>query len=78
MAKYDMLICTRLMGETPEEMVASMSKAIEEGAQIAELKLHSMYSIEDVKKVIKGRLLPLMVSFRCSLFYTFYSIPLFG
>lgn len=52
------------MGETPEEMLASMEKAKEEGADIAELKLHSMHSINDVEKVIKHRLLPLIISFR--------------
>ncbi|XXG79323.1 hypothetical protein AAC387_Pa09g0422 [Persea americana] len=67
MAEYDLLICTRLMGETPEEMLASMEKAKEEGAHIAELKLHSMHSINDVEKVIKHRLLPLIISFSLTL-----------
>ncbi|XXG83317.1 hypothetical protein AAC387_Pa10g1100 [Persea americana] len=61
MEKQDLLICATLTGETPEEMLASMTRAREEGANLAQLNFHSSHSIDDVQKVIHQRILPVIV-----------------
>lgn len=75
MANQDLLICTTLTGETPEEMLASMTLGKEEGANLARLCFDSMHSIDDVGKVIQQRILPVIVHFRCpfvlSCFFSF-------
>ncbi|XP_022758114.1 bifunctional 3-dehydroquinate dehydratase/shikimate dehydrogenase, chloroplastic-like [Durio zibethinus] len=64
--KNNVLVCTPLECETLEEMMASMEKAKEEGADPVELCIASMACshISDVDKLIKQRTLPAIVSFR--------------
>ncbi|KAI8522761.1 hypothetical protein RHMOL_Rhmol13G0022100 [Rhododendron molle] len=64
--KSDLLVCTTLECETKEEMVASMEKAKEEGADLVELHLDSMSfsHISEVEQLLSQRTLPAIVSFR--------------
>lgn len=63
--KSDLLICTTLECETKEEMMASMEKAKQEGANLVELCIHSLSfsHISEVEELISHRSLPSIVSF---------------
>ncbi|XAR58488.1 3-dehydroquinate dehydratase [Bertholletia excelsa] len=65
-APTGLLVCTILECETVEEMLASMEKAKEEGADLAEICIDSMsfYHISEVEKLLKQRTLPAIISFR--------------
>ncbi|CAL5437108.1 unnamed protein product [Camellia sinensis] len=64
--KSDLLVCTTLECETMEEMVCSMEKAKEEGADLVELHFDSISfsHISQVEHLLKHRPLPVIVSFR--------------
>eukprot|EP00262_Sarcandra_glabra_P020593 TRINITY_DN8273_c0_g3_i2.p1 TRINITY_DN8273_c0_g3~~TRINITY_DN8273_c0_g3_i2.p1 ORF type:complete len:542 (-),score=79.52 TRINITY_DN8273_c0_g3_i2:122-1669(-) len=68
MAKNNLIVCTTLAGDTTEELLVSMQKAKEEGADLVELCTDSFSSSFDVtahvEKIIKQRTLPLIVSYR--------------
>ncbi|XP_059625761.1 bifunctional 3-dehydroquinate dehydratase/shikimate dehydrogenase, chloroplastic-like isoform X2 [Cornus florida] len=61
-----LLVCTTLECETMEEMVYSMEKAKEEGADLVELRMDSMSfsHIFEIEQLLKQRTLPVIVSFR--------------
>ncbi|KAL5793050.1 hypothetical protein ACOSP7_001644 [Xanthoceras sorbifolium] len=65
--KNNLLICTQLECKTTEEMVASMEKAKDEGADLVELCIDSMASsshISDVEILLDQSILPSIVSYR--------------
>ncbi|CAK9175890.1 unnamed protein product [Ilex paraguariensis] len=64
--KSDLIMCAILEAETMEEMVSSMEKAKEEGADLVELCIDSMSfsQISEVEGLLKKRPLPAIVSFR--------------
>ncbi|KAK3003243.1 hypothetical protein RJ639_018185 [Escallonia herrerae] len=61
-----LLVCATLECESKEEMMASMEKAKEEGADLVELCIDSMSfsHISEVEHLLKQRILPSIVSFR--------------
>ncbi|GMI66562.1 MATERNAL EFFECT EMBRYO ARREST 32, EMBRYO DEFECTIVE 3004 [Hibiscus trionum] len=66
-AKNGVVVCTPLECESMEEMVASMEKAKEEGADIVEVCMASMAvpcHSHVLDRIIKPRTLPAIVSFR--------------
>ncbi|CAK9178055.1 unnamed protein product [Ilex paraguariensis] len=64
--KGELLVCAILECETMEEMLSSMEKAKEEGADLVELCINSMSfsHISEVEQLLKQRTLPAIVSFR--------------
>ncbi|GFZ19508.1 dehydroquinate dehydratase, putative [Actinidia rufa] len=64
--KSDLLVCTTLECETKEEMLASMERAKEEGADLVELHIDCMSfsHISEVEQLLNQRTLPAIVSFR--------------
>ncbi|KAA8549214.1 hypothetical protein F0562_000898 [Nyssa sinensis] len=64
--KSGLMVCTILEGETMEEVLSSMEKAREEGADLVELCIDSMSfsHISEVEQLLKQRTLPVIVSFR--------------
>ncbi|CAI9108007.1 OLC1v1007515C2 [Oldenlandia corymbosa var. corymbosa] len=64
--RNDLLICTTLECESKEGMLASMSKAKEEGANLVELCIDSMSfsHISEVEQLLRLRTLPSIVSYR--------------
>ncbi|KAE8697895.1 short-chain dehydrogenase reductase 2a-like [Hibiscus syriacus] len=66
-AKNGVVVCTPLECESLEDMVASMEKAKEEGADMVELCMASMAvpcHSQAIEEIIKRRFLPAIVSFR--------------
>lgn len=61
-----LLICAAIESETREEMVKSMEKAKEEGADLVELCIDSMslFHLSEIELLLKQRTLPAIVSFR--------------
>lgn len=64
--KNKVLVCASIESETTEEMVKSIGKAKEEGADLVELCMDSLAasSLSDVELLLKQRALPTIVSFR--------------
>ncbi|PWA80035.1 3-dehydroquinate dehydratase type I [Artemisia annua] len=64
--KNRVLVCASIESETTEEMVKSIGKAKEEGADLVELCMDSLAasSLSDVELLLKQRALPTIVSFR--------------
>ncbi|KAJ8898668.1 hypothetical protein K2173_004702 [Erythroxylum novogranatense] len=64
--RNNIMVCSPLECETSAEMLSSMDKAKEEGADLVELRLDSMSfsHISQVERLIKHRTLPSIVSFR--------------
>ncbi|TXG63533.1 hypothetical protein EZV62_010527 [Acer yangbiense] len=78
--KNNLLVCTQLECKTSEEMLASMEKAKEEGADLVELCVDSMAPsshISHIQTLFKQRTLPSIVSYRHISLPSFSSASLF-
>lgn len=76
-----LLVCATIVSETRDEMVKSMEKAKEEGADLVELCIDSIspFRLSEVELLLKQRTLPAIVSYRyprLSFIYTFVTFSL--
>eukprot|EP00271_Cylindrocystis_brebissonii_P003256 TRINITY_DN1404_c0_g1_i1.p1 TRINITY_DN1404_c0_g1~~TRINITY_DN1404_c0_g1_i1.p1 ORF type:complete len:532 (-),score=110.16 TRINITY_DN1404_c0_g1_i1:402-1997(-) len=63
----DTLACAALVSDTVDGLIADIAKAKEVGADLVDLRLDNLkeFNVEsDLKKLLEGRLLPAIVSFR--------------
>lgn len=67
MGENGFLLCSPVMGETVEEMLAQMQFAKDNGADCVELRLdclNALNAADDLKKLLRGKVLPAIVTYR--------------